>query len=94
MPERMHFEFISDDDDPLLGYIETNLPLTPDGVSEHYASTAAADEGSYMAQLLSGLEGVRALTIEPAQIVLWREADADWDGIAQQVIQILREEFL
>ena len=53
----MNFEFVPGPE-PLVGYIETNLELI-DGAAEHYADMAAAAEGSFVAQLLSGVEGVR-----------------------------------
>ena len=94
MPERMNFEFVPGPE-PLVGYIETNLELI-DGAAEHYADMAAAAEGSFVAQLLSGVEGVRAFTLESKRMVLERDPDesTDWDSIALQIIGILREEFL
>ena len=92
MPERMQFEFLRDAD-PLLAYIETNLDLV-EGEPEHYPSPAAAAAGSFVAQLLSGVSGLQAFTLEPRRIILHREPDADWDAVALQAIGILREEFL
>ena len=94
MPERMHFEFVPSDDDPLLGYIETNLQLAESDQPEYYASMAEADEGSFVAQVLAGIVGVRALSIEQSRVILWREEDADWESVVAQAIMALREEFL
>ena len=71
---------------------ETNLPLAAG--QERYASAAALEEGSPVAQALSVIPGIAALTISGGQMILTAAADADWHVLVADVTAALKEFFL
>ncbi len=80
-------------DDGLIVF-ETNLPLAAVGQDERYASAAALDEGSPVAQALSVIPGIAALTISGGQMILTAAAEADWHVLVADVTAALKEFFL
>lgn len=94
MPERMQFKF-HEGAGPDQGVLETNLLLADDPATpEHYADLQAADEGSFAAQVISGVVGVRSLAIDGGTVRFVVEAGYEAELVAEQMIRALREEFL
>ena len=56
----------------------TNLPLTAEGHEETYVSAALLEEGSPVAQALSLVPGIVALTMRGGQLTLTPAPDADY----------------
>jgi hypothetical protein len=80
------------DDDALV--FTTNLPLTAEGREEHYESTAALEEGSPVAQALSLVPGIAALTMRGGQLTVTPAPDADDHALIADVTAALKEFFL
>lgn len=72
----------------------TNLPLTPEGQVERYDTAAALEEGSPVAQALSLVPGIAALTLSGGQIILTAAPDSDWHALVADVSAALKEFFL
>ncbi|MCL4872407.1 MAG: NifU N-terminal domain-containing protein [Anaerolineae bacterium] len=71
----------------------TNLPLTSEG-SETYHSAAAMEEGSPVAQLLSGVDGIVYCHLDGGEITIRREPDIEWHNLVADVAAALKEFFL
>jgi len=62
---------------------------------EHYASPAAGEVGSPIAQMLFGaVDGLAALTIQEDCLTIVREADYPWEALIDEVRDALRDWFL
>lgn len=72
----------------------TNLRLTAAGSREYYASAAALEEGSPVAQALSGVEGIATLTMDGGQLMVTILPDADWHALIADVTAALKDFFL
>jgi len=72
----------------------TNLRLTAAGRPEQYTSTAALEEGSPVAQALSGVVGIATLSMEGGRIAVTTLPDADWHGLIADVTAALKDFFL
>ena len=72
----------------------TNLSLTAEGQEEAYATVEALEEGSPVAQALSLVPGIAALTMRGGQIILTPVPDADDHALAADVTAALKEFFL
>jgi hypothetical protein len=72
----------------------TNLPLTAEGHEETYVSAALLEEGSPVAQALSLVPGIVALTMRGGQLTLTPAPDADYHALAADVTAALKEFFL
>lgn len=77
-------------DDGLIVF-ETNLPLAAEGQAERYDSAAALDEGSPVAQALSLVPGIAALTISGGRMILTAADDTDWHAVIADVTAALKE---
>lgn len=73
---------------------QTNLSLTEPGEREVYASAAAMDEGSPVAQCLSVVGGMERLTLADDVLVVELEPDAVAHVIIADVAAALRDFFL
>ncbi|MBP8000019.1 MAG: NifU N-terminal domain-containing protein [Chloroflexi bacterium] len=71
----------------------TNLPLTAEG-QEQYHSIEAMEEGSPVAQLLSGIAGIVSCTLEQGDIVIRRDPETEWHNLVADVAAALKEFFL
>jgi hypothetical protein len=78
--------------DPRLAIFHTNRQVSE--TREVYASTAEALDGSPLAALLATIEGVAALELDGADVIITRDATAAWDDIALQVVEALKDFFL
>ena len=72
----------------------TNLSLTAEGQEEAYATVEALEEGSPVAQALSLVPGIAALTMRGGQIILIPVPDADDHALVADVTAALKEFFL
>lgn len=71
-----------------------NQRLT-DQDEEIYASPAAGDLGSPIAQMLfAAVDGISQLTICPDCLIITREADYPWEAIIDEVRDALRDWYL
>lgn len=80
-------------DDGLELYVYTNLRLA-DGAPESYASLAAMEEGSPVAQALAVIEGIAELQIEGTDLVIVPHPEVAWHVIAEDVSAALKDFFL
>ena len=81
-------------DDPLFAELFVNQRLTS-GADEHYASAAAGEIGSPLAQMLfAAVDGIAALTISGDCLIIRRDAEAAWEGIIDDVRDALRDWYL
>ncbi len=71
----------------------TNLRLTPEG-REEYGSVAEMEEGSPVAQLLSGVEGIMTCSLDGGDIVIRRDPETEWHNLVADVAAALKEFFL
>jgi hypothetical protein len=71
----------------------TNLPLTPDGI-EAYESVEAMAEGSALAQFLSTIPGIQALTIEDDSLTIQRDPTVAYHTVVEDVTAAIKEFFL
>jgi len=72
----------------------TNLSLTAEGREETYDSAEALEEGSPVAQALSLVPGIAALTMRGGHLTLTPAPDADDHALAADVTAALKEFFL
>jgi hypothetical protein len=80
-------------DDPDVLEIVTNQTLTPNS-EEVYPDAATAENGSPIAHMLFGVEGVRALTITESTLLVRRDPEAAWEAIVDEIRDALRDFFL
>ncbi|GAB1422359.1 hypothetical protein MASR2M15_25890 [Anaerolineales bacterium] len=80
-------------DDPAEIEIKINQRLT-DMEQEMYASIEEGELGSPIAQMLFQIEGIRAMTIYPDTLIIWRELDTAWEIIVDEVRDALRDFYL
>ena len=92
MSEYIEIEF-EVDDLPDRMWVYTNLKLGEAGV-ERYASAETLSQGSPVAQLLSDLPGLVALTIDGDSLLLQRDPDTEWYALVEDVSALLKEFFL
>jgi len=92
MSEYIEIETETGDDGMIL--FHTNLPLTAEGREEIYESPEALDEGSPVAQALSVVSGIAALTMNGGELAVAATADADWHTIVADVTAALKDFFL
>jgi len=92
MSEYIEIEAELDDDGVIL--FETNLSLTAEGREEVYDSAAALEEGSPVAQALSLVPGIAALTMRGGHLTLTPGPDADYHALVADVTAALKEFFL
>jgi hypothetical protein len=92
MSEYIEIEAELDDDGAIL--FETNLALTAEGREETYDSAAALEEGSPVAQALSLVPGIAALTMRGGHLTLIPSPDADYHALVADVTAALKEFFL
>ena len=71
----------------------THLSLTMAG-REMYASVEAMEEGSPVAQLLSGIEGIVTCSLEEGDIVIQRDPETEWHNLVADVAAAIKEFFL
>lgn len=71
----------------------TNLRLAPEG-REEYGSGVEMEEGSPVAQLLSGVEGIVACSLDGGEIVIRRDPETEWHNLVAEVAAALKEFFL
>ncbi len=88
-----YIEIETELDDGILVFM-TNLPLTAEGREETYDSAAALEEGSPVAQALSLVPGIAALTMRSGQLLLTPAPDVDDHGLIADVTAALKEFFL
>lgn len=74
-------------------YFYTNLKLAEEG-PETYASTAAMEEGSPVAQALSVIEGIDHVHIEDDEMVITPQPGAALHTIVADVAAALKDFFL
>ena len=90
-------EYISIDpeytDDPDVVRIVTNLDLAPEG-PERYPTRDQGEEGSALAQFLFEIEVIRALNIDGGTLTVWRDPDAEWHALIDEISTALKEFFL
>jgi len=92
MSEYIEIETETGDDGMIL--FHTNLPLTTEGREEIYESPEALDEGSPVAQALSVVSGIEALTMNGGELAVAAAANADWHTIVADVTAALKDFFL
>ncbi len=92
MSEYIEIETETGDDGMIL--FHTNLPLTAKGREEIYESPEALDEGSPVAQALSVVTGIEALTMSGGELAVAAAADADWHAIVADITAALKDFFL
>ena len=92
MSEYIEIDAELDDDGAIV--FATNLSLTAEGRAEQYASAAALEEGSPVAQALSLVPGIASLTMRGGQIILTPAPDADFHSLVADVTAALKEFFL
>jgi len=92
MSEYIEIETETGDDGMIL--FHTNLPLTTEGREEIYESPEALDEGSPVAQALSVVSGIEALTMSGGELAVAAAANADWHTIVADVTAALKDFFL
>ena len=80
-------------DDNQVMYIYTNLRLT-DQTLEQYGGTAEMEEGSALANALAVVEGIETMVIEGGDLILTKEADAEWHSIVGDVTAVIKDFFL
>lgn len=80
-------------DDGQRMHIYTNLTLT-EHEPEVYASLAAMEEGSPLAQALVVIPGIVQLTITDKAIIVNKEDDADWYAITADISAAIKDFFL
>lgn len=80
-------------EDGLRLYVFTNLQLA-EGEAERYASAAAMEEGSPVAQALAVVAGMAQLQIDGRDLTITREAQVDWHVIVAEVTAVLKDFFL
>ena len=81
-------------DDGAYADLYVNQTLTESG-EEHYASAAAGDLGSPVAQMLfSAVDGIQQLTIVADCLTIRREPDQAWEAIIDETRDALRDWFL
>lgn len=71
----------------------TNLPLAQEEVEE-YRDAAAMEEGSPVAQLLSGVDGIMYCRLEEGEIIIRRDPETEWHNLVADVSAALKEFFL
>ena len=74
-------------------FVYSNLRLA-EGDLEEYASREAMEEGSPIAQSLAMIDGIAHLRIEDSDLIITREADAEWVLIVEDVSAALKDFFL
>ncbi len=74
-------------------FVYTNLRLA-EGDFEEYDSREAMEEGSPVAQNLAMIDGISQLRIEESDLIITREADAEWYLIVEDVSAALKDFFL
>jgi hypothetical protein len=74
-------------------YILTNLSLT-EGEIEEYASQAAMEFGSPVAQALSAVSGLHFIRLQNSELYVRREPDTDWYAIIEDITAVLKDFFL
>lgn len=73
----------------------TNINLTnPPDASEQYASAAAMEEGSPLAQTLAFVEGIHKCQIAGNRMTVTRDPFVDWHIIIADVSAAVRDFFL
>ena len=92
MSEYIEIDAELDDDGAIV--FATNLSLTAEGREEEYDSAAGLEEGSPVAQALSVVPGIAALTMRGGQITLTPAPDADFHSLVADVTAALKEFFL
>ncbi len=92
MSEYIEIDAELDDDGAIV--FATNLPLTTEGREETYASAAALEEGSPVAQALSFVPGIAALSMRGGYITLTTAPEADYHALVADVSAALKEFFL
>lgn len=80
-------------DDGAAMHIYTNLKLG-DEAGEFYASTAALEEGSPVAQALAVIDGIATLHIDGSDMTITRRPDAEWHAIVDDVKAAIKDFFL
>lgn len=71
----------------------TNLRLAPDG-EEVYEDAAAMEEGSPVAQLLSGVDGITYCHLNGGEIIVRRDPETEWHNLVADVSAALKEFYL
>lgn len=79
---------------PDIMLLRTNLRLTVDETTEHYASAAEGDEGSPLAQTLFAIPGLVSLTVEEHCLKVERDAEIEWHDLIEDISDMLRDFFL
>lgn len=74
-------------------FVYTNLRLAEEDFEE-YGSREAMEEGSPVAQTLAMIDGIAHLRIEESDLIITREADAEWYLIVEDVSAALKDFFL
>lgn len=94
MPEYIRIEPEYDEDDPQLVSLRTNLTLTTNAQSEHYASAEEGDEGSPLAQTLFQIEGIAALSITPDTLLVQKVPEAEWHMLIDEIRTAIKDYYL
>ena len=92
MSEYIEIETELSEDETVI-FVTTNLPLAADG-RESYASPAAMEDGSPVAQMLAFIEGIEQLTLDGSEMAVTRAPDADWHIIVAEISAALKDFFL
>ncbi len=71
----------------------TNLNLTPNG-PESYPNREEGDQGSPLAQTLFGIDSLAALDMDAGGLIVWREPDAEWPALIDDITAALRDFYL
>jgi len=71
----------------------TNLCLSS-GSLESYDSPEEMEEGSPLAQSLAVIPGLACLRINGQELTIWRERDAEWYAVVEDVTAVLKDFFL
>lgn len=82
-----------DSPDEVILTTNINLGDAP-GRPERYASPAAMEEGSPLAQTLAFVEGIRQLHISGQTMTVTRNPDVDWHIIIADISAAVRDFFL
>lgn len=80
-------------DDPNVLLMECNVLLAEDGL-EVYDSAESLQEGSPLAQTLSIIPGIIAMTIDEHSLLITREPDTVWYTIIEDIRLALVDFFL
>ena len=92
MSEYIEIETEPSDDEEVM-YFFTNLRLT-DQAEESYGSVGEMEEGSAVANALAVVEGIETLKIEGGDLIVSKDADAEWHAIVLDITAVIKDFFL